>query len=167
MVFFLFRQEELREIFGRLGYDYRADTLTRNVAYYDRRTPHGSTLSVVTHAGVLAAVDPESSWHWFLVALHSDADDIQGGARVYHGVLHFNPPAPEQARQPVVLYAVPRVPDPGDTHRRSPDAGRPPRGGEPTRQVAVRDDARELRPGDQTVFELSRNPATTGPSARD
>ena len=34
-------------------------------------------------------------------------------------------------------------------------------------RVAVRDDARELRPGDQTVFELSRNPATTGPSARD
>ena len=26
MLFFLFRQEELREIFGRLGYDYRVDT---------------------------------------------------------------------------------------------------------------------------------------------
>ena len=43
-------------------------------------------------------------------------------------------PAPEQARQPVVLDAVPGDPDPGNAHRRSPDAGRPPRGGEPTRQ---------------------------------
>jgi len=34
-------------------------------------------------------------------------------------------------------------------------------------RIAVRDDARELRPGDHTVFELSRNPATTAPSARD
>src|SRR6202035_2458224 len=78
-LYFLFRQEELREIFGRLGYDYRAGTLTRNVEYYDRRTSHGSTLSFVTHAGVLAALDPESSWDRFLVALRSDADDIQGG----------------------------------------------------------------------------------------
>ena len=79
MLFFLFRHEELREIFERLGYDYRADTATRNIAYYDRRTSHGSTLSFVTHAGVLAAIDPESSWERFLVALESDVEDIQGG----------------------------------------------------------------------------------------
>ena len=79
MLFFLFSHDELREIFGRLGYDYRDDTAMRNVAYYDRRTSHGSTLSFVTHAGVLAALDPESSWERFLVALRSDADDIQGG----------------------------------------------------------------------------------------
>jgi hypothetical protein len=34
-------------------------------------------------------------------------------------------------------------------------------------RVAVRDDVRELRPGDQSVFELSRDPATTESSARD
>jgi class 3 adenylate cyclase len=34
-------------------------------------------------------------------------------------------------------------------------------------RVAVCDDVRELCPGDQTVFELSRNLATTGSSARD
>ena len=79
MLFFLFRQEELREIFGRLGYDYTGDTAMRNIAYYDRRTSHGSTLSFVTHAGVLAALDPASSWERFLIALQSDADDIQGG----------------------------------------------------------------------------------------
>src|SRR5215469_4347829 len=79
MLFFLFRNSELGEIFGRLGYAYHADTVTRNVAYYDQRTSHGSTLSFVTHAGVLAALDPESSWERFLVALRSDAEDIQGG----------------------------------------------------------------------------------------
>ncbi len=79
MLFFLFRDEELREVFGRLGYGYGLDTVRRNVAYYDRRTSHGSTLSFVTHAGVLAAIDPESSWQRFLVALRSDAEDIQGG----------------------------------------------------------------------------------------
>ena len=191
MLFFLFRQEELREIFGRLGYDYRADTLTRNVAYYDRRTSHGSTLSFVTHAGVLAAVDPESSWDRFLVALHSDADDIQGGttkegihmgvmagtldlmqrnyagARVYDGVLHFNPQLP--SRLDSLSFSMQFRDTPiqvtltGDhlTLAVHPEgASRPVR-------VAVRDDARELRPGDQTVFELSRNPAITGPSAQD
>jgi trehalose/maltose hydrolase-like predicted phosphorylase len=79
MLFYLFSHDELREILGRLGYDYRDDTARRNVAYYDRRTSHGSTLSFVTHAGVLAALDPESSWERFLVALRSDADDVQGG----------------------------------------------------------------------------------------
>ncbi|MBV8487328.1 MAG: hypothetical protein JO161_03515 [Planctomycetaceae bacterium] len=49
MLFFLFRDEELGEIFERLGYSYQAGTVTRNVAYYDRRTSHGSTLSFVTH----------------------------------------------------------------------------------------------------------------------
>jgi hypothetical protein len=34
-------------------------------------------------------------------------------------------------------------------------------------RVAVRDDVRELNLGDQAVFELSRNPATTAPSAQD
>jgi trehalose/maltose hydrolase-like predicted phosphorylase len=191
MLFFLFRQEELSEIFGRLGYDYRADTLARNVEYYDRRTSHGSTLSFVTHAGVLAAVDPESSWDRFLVALHSDADDIQGGttkegihmgvmsgtldlvqrnyagARVYDGALHFNPQLP--SRLDSLSFSVQFRETPiqvtltGDhlTLAVHPEgASRPVR-------VAVRDDARELRPGDQTVFEVSRNPATTGPSAPD
>src|SRR5260370_32128068 len=78
MLFFLFTREELSEIFERLGYDYRPDTAARNIAYYDRRTSHGSTLSFVTHAGALAALDPENSWDRFLVALRSDADDIQG-----------------------------------------------------------------------------------------
>ena len=91
MLFFLFRQEELREIFGRLGYGFQADTVTRNVAYYDRRTSHGSTLSFVTHAGVLAAIDPESSWERFLVALQSDAEDIQGGTTKQNSLVSAYP----------------------------------------------------------------------------
>ena len=34
-------------------------------------------------------------------------------------------------------------------------------------RVGVRDDVRELCPGDQTVFELSRDPAATGPAVPD
>ena len=191
MLFFLFRQEELREIFGRLGYDYRADTLTRNVAYYDRRTSHGSTLSFVTHAGVLAAVDPESSWDRFLVALHSDADDIQGGttkegihmgvmsgtldlmqrnyagAHVYGGVLHFNPQLPSRLDSLSFSMQFRETPIQVTLTGDHLTLAVHPEGASRPVRVAVRDDARELRPGDQTVFELSRNPATTGPSARD
>ena len=191
MLFFLFRQEELREIFGRLGYDYRADTLTRNVAYYDRRTSHGSTLSFVTHAGVLAAVDPESSWDRFLVALHSDADDIQGGttkegihmgvmagtldlmqrnyagARVYDGVLHFNPQLPSRLDSLSFSMQFRDTPIQVTLTGEHLTLAVHPEGASRPVRVAVRDDARELRPGDQTVFELSRNPAITGPSAQD
>jgi trehalose/maltose hydrolase-like predicted phosphorylase len=51
----------------------------RTIEYYDRRTSHGSTLSFVTFAGVLAGIDPPSSWDRFMVALQSDVDDVQGG----------------------------------------------------------------------------------------
>jgi trehalose/maltose hydrolase-like predicted phosphorylase len=79
LLFFLFREEELRQIFDRLGYRYEPDTMWKNLVYYDRRTSHGSTLSFVAHAGVLAAVDQRASWERFLVALESDVSDVQGG----------------------------------------------------------------------------------------
>ncbi len=79
MLFFLFSEEELRGLFERLGYEYAADTARKNIEYYDRRTSHGSTLSFVTYAAVLAGLDPESSWERFLVALESDVGDVQGG----------------------------------------------------------------------------------------
>jgi trehalose/maltose hydrolase-like predicted phosphorylase len=191
MLFFLFRQDELREIFGRLGYDYRADTVTRNVEYYDRRTSHGSTLSFVTHAGVLATIDPESSWDRFLVALHSDADDIQGGttkegihmgvmsgtldlmqrnyagAHVYDNVLHFNPQLPSRLDSLSFSMQFRETPIQVTlTGDRLTLAVHPEGASRPVR-VAVRDDVRELCPGGQTVFELSGSTATTEPSARD
>jgi trehalose-phosphatase len=79
MLFFLFTDEQLRVIFERLGYPYDPDTRRRTIEYYDARTSHGSTLSHITHAGVLAPIDPESSWQRFLLALESDVGDIQGG----------------------------------------------------------------------------------------
>ncbi|MEV4834291.1 HAD-IA family hydrolase [Nonomuraea sp. NPDC049486] len=79
MLFFLFDEQEQRELFGRLGYDYDADLVKRTIEYYDARTTHGSTLSFVTYAGVLAAIDPESSWERYLAALESDVNDVQGG----------------------------------------------------------------------------------------
>jgi trehalose/maltose hydrolase-like predicted phosphorylase len=191
MLFFLFRPEELGEIFERLGYDYRADTAMRNVAYYDRRTSHGSTLSFVTHAGVLAALDPESSWDRFLVALQSDVDDIQGGTTkegihvgvmagtldlvqrcyagtyVREGVLRFDPRLPSrldglsfsmQFRETPILVTL--------TADRLTLAIHPEGVSRPVR-VGVRDDVRELCPGDQALFELKKDPATAGPPARD
>jgi trehalose/maltose hydrolase-like predicted phosphorylase len=79
LLFFLFPEDELRQLFGRLGYDYAPDTISKNVAYYDQRTSHGSTLSFVAHAGILANLDPQSSWERYLVALESDVGDVQGG----------------------------------------------------------------------------------------
>jgi trehalose/maltose hydrolase-like predicted phosphorylase len=79
LLFFLFPEEELARIFKRLGYGFTPDTVRKNVAYYDRRTSHGSTLSFIAHAGVLADLDPESSWERYMVALESDVGDVQGG----------------------------------------------------------------------------------------
>ena len=79
MLFFLFSQDDLRRLFKQLGYDYTDAMARSTIDYYDHRTSHGSTLSLVTHAGVLAAIDPESSWQRFLAALESDIDDIQDG----------------------------------------------------------------------------------------
>ena len=79
MLFFLFSQRELQELFTDLGYEYTLETARRTIEYYDRRTSHGSTLSHVTHARVLAKLDPESSWQRFLLALESDIDDALPG----------------------------------------------------------------------------------------
>ncbi|HUB22418.1 MAG TPA: glycosyl hydrolase family 65 protein [Streptosporangiaceae bacterium] len=180
MLFFLFRDDELREVFGRLGYPYDADTVRRNVAYYDRRTSHGSTLSFVTHAGVLAAIDPESSWQRFLVALSSDADDVQGGTTkegihigvmagtldlvqryyagsfVRDGVLYFDPRLPSQLDGlsfPMQFRQTPiQVTLTGE---RLTLAVHPEAAARPVR-VGARGDIRELCPGEQTTFELSQ-----------
>ncbi|MGB9281930.1 MAG: glycosyl hydrolase family 65 protein [Pseudonocardiaceae bacterium] len=115
MLFFLFSENELRQLLQNLGYDHDPDLARRTITYYDQRTSHGSTLSLVTYAAVLGGLDPESSWQRFLVALESDVGDVQGGttkegihlgvmsgtldllqrgyvgATVRDGVLHFDP----------------------------------------------------------------------------
>jgi trehalose/maltose hydrolase-like predicted phosphorylase len=184
MLFYLLSAEELREIFGRLGYDYRDDAAIRNVAYYDRRTSHGSTLSFVTHAGVLATLDPESSWERFLVALRSDADDIQGGTtkegihvgvmggtldvmqRYYAGahvrgdVLYFDPRLPgrlDGLSFPIRFWDTPILVTVTSEHLTL--AVHPESMAHPVR-AGVPGDVRELRAGDRAVFGLSPGAAT-------
>jgi trehalose/maltose hydrolase-like predicted phosphorylase len=79
MLFYLFSAEELRGLFERLGYPFEYETIPRNVAYYDARSTHGSTLSRVVHAWVLARSDRPRSMRYFAEALQSDVNDIQGG----------------------------------------------------------------------------------------
>ncbi len=79
MLFYLFPQDELRDLLRRLGYAWDADMVPRNIDYYVQRTSHGSTLSAVVHAWVLARLDRKRSFDLFRRALDSDVSDIQGG----------------------------------------------------------------------------------------
>ncbi|HET7478656.1 MAG TPA: glycosyl hydrolase family 65 protein [Rubrobacteraceae bacterium] len=79
MLFFLFPEDQLKRLFERLGYDYKPDTARKNIEYYAQRTSHGSTLSFIVHAAIMADLDPESSWKRYMVALESDIGDVQGG----------------------------------------------------------------------------------------
>jgi trehalose/maltose hydrolase-like predicted phosphorylase len=79
LLFFLFSADELKRLFERLGYDYAPEMVRKNTDYYDQRTSHGSTLSFIAHAGILAGLDPKSSWERYMVALESDIGDVQGG----------------------------------------------------------------------------------------
>jgi trehalose/maltose hydrolase-like predicted phosphorylase len=79
MLFYLFRQDELRRIFERLGYSYTPETLRKTVTYYDARTSYGSTLSFLVFAAVFAEFDLAASWQRYMVALESDVGDVQGG----------------------------------------------------------------------------------------
>ncbi|MFC2062696.1 trehalose-phosphatase [Chloroflexota bacterium] len=79
MLFYLLSADELKEIFHRLKYPFEHDTIPKNIDYYLKRTSHGSTLSRVVHAWVLARSKREVSWHLFKEALESDISDTQGG----------------------------------------------------------------------------------------
>ncbi|MFW6235505.1 MAG: glycoside hydrolase family 65 protein, partial [Desulfovibrionales bacterium] len=79
MLFYLFSSEELKELFERLGYEFPKELIPRNVEYYQQRTSHGSTLSWVVDAWVMARQDRARSWHLFKDALKVDVEDIQGG----------------------------------------------------------------------------------------
>ena len=120
MLFYLFSAEELGALFARLGYPFEYETIPRNVAYYDARSSHGSTLSRVVHAWVLARSDRPRAMRYFAEALQSDVSDIQQGTtaegvhlgamagtvdlvqrvstgiEVTEGVLRFNPHLPQE-----------------------------------------------------------------------
>jgi trehalose/maltose hydrolase-like predicted phosphorylase len=79
MLFYLLSAEELRGLLDRLGYPLEPAAIPRNVDYYLERTSHGSTLSGVVNAWVLARSDRPRSWRFFTEALASDLHDVQGG----------------------------------------------------------------------------------------
>ncbi|MGW5922262.1 beta-phosphoglucomutase family hydrolase [Nocardia fluminea] len=79
MLFYLFSAEELREMFEHLGYALPPELIPRTVDYYIARTSHGSTLSRLAHAWVLARTDRARSWGLFVQALRADVADTQRG----------------------------------------------------------------------------------------
>ncbi len=179
MLFYLFSAEELDLIFEALGYDFTHELIKKNIDYYLERTSHGSTLSLITHAWVLARADREHSWHLFSRALDSDIDDIQGGTtpegihtgamagtvdlvqRNYlgletrAGVLHFNPTLPVDVErlQVRLRYRRHRL-DVVATQTSLQVHSRPEVA--PMIDIAYRSHVRKLSPGDTHDFRLIR-----------
>ncbi|MHA7283220.1 HAD-IA family hydrolase [Arthrobacter sp. TMS2-4] len=79
MLFYLLGRDQLKRRLRRMGYAPTNEQLAGTVEYYLARVAHGSTLSRVAHASVLAASSPERAWATFRDALDADLDDTQGG----------------------------------------------------------------------------------------
>ncbi|MEO3872074.1 pyridoxamine 5'-phosphate oxidase family protein [Nonomuraea sp. B12E4] len=79
MLCYLLTGAELTAILHRLGYPAEPGLIPRTISYYLERTSHGSTLSAVVHAWVLARSNRTRSWDFFTEALRSDLHDVQGG----------------------------------------------------------------------------------------
>jgi len=79
MLLYLLSADELRELLNRLGYHLNHDQIPKMVDYYMDRTSHGSTLSAVVHAWVLARANRDHAIDFFRQVLTSDVADIQGG----------------------------------------------------------------------------------------
>ncbi len=179
MLPFLFPEDELRALLARLGYEFPPEAAARTVAYYDARTSHGSTLSFVAHAAVLAHQDPEDSWRRFLVALESDVGDVQGGTtkegihigamsgtlyliqRAYvgteirDGVLHFTPGLRDRLDGlsfPMRFRGMPIRVTLADDELTVAAAGE---GASRPITISVGGEIQELSPGDRHTFRLS------------
>ncbi|MCP3954063.1 MAG: HAD-IA family hydrolase [Desulfobacterales bacterium] len=80
MAYYNLGPDEVKRIVGMMGYELPDDHLLKNLNHHLPRTSHGSTLSYITHAMVLAnAGRTAESWHFYRQALISDLSDIQGG----------------------------------------------------------------------------------------
>jgi len=80
MTFYVLNNEEIKNIFEKLGYEFKKDLFRKNYDYYMQRTSHGSTLSRVVHAYLAERVGYEDLAMGFLNdALRSDIYDTQGG----------------------------------------------------------------------------------------
>jgi alpha,alpha-trehalase len=182
MLFYLFSAEELKIVFEDLGYPFAPDLIPKNIAYYTQRTTHGSTLSLITHAWVMARGDRKHSWHLFQRALDSDITDIQGGTteegihtgamagtvdivqRNFLGletradVLHFNPLLPREVKRLSVRlqYREHRL-DIEATPSHLRIYSHPAMA--PMITIAYRSHYRKLNPGDRQEFRLSHRAA--------
>ncbi|MER7545108.1 glycosyl hydrolase family 65 protein [Spirillospora sp. NPDC127506] len=79
MLFYVLSPGELDDILRQLGYEHGPDLAARTIDYYLPRTCHGSTLSSLVHAWILAHIDGDIAWQVFLESLFSDITDAQGG----------------------------------------------------------------------------------------
>jgi trehalose/maltose hydrolase-like predicted phosphorylase len=79
MLFYLLSADELHRLMEGLGYGWTPDRIPATIDHYRQRTSHGSTLSAIVHAWLLARSDRPGSWAFFEHALMSDVADIQGG----------------------------------------------------------------------------------------
>jgi trehalose/maltose hydrolase-like predicted phosphorylase/beta-phosphoglucomutase-like phosphatase (HAD superfamily) len=181
MLLFLLSRDELRELLAGLGYQVSAEQLARTVTYYLERTSHGSTLSGVVCAWVLARYEPEEAWRFLQHALESDIADVQGGTtaegihlgamagtvdivlrdlaglRPRAEVLRFDPALPPQVKQLKfsVHYRGHRV-DVTLAEDRLEVGSRPGRA-QPIK-VLVREKTVELTPGARHEFSLESRP---------
>jgi trehalose/maltose hydrolase-like predicted phosphorylase len=178
MLFFLFSQRELQEIFERLGYTYTHDMLHKNVTYYEQRASHGSTLSFIVHADILSDLDPERSWDMFLTALESDVGDIQRGTtkegihmgvmagtldliqRGYlgtetrDGVLYFNPTQTDRIDGLSFPMRFGETPLEITLEARSLTVAVQSDGGNQTVKVGIGDTVKEIKVGEQHIFRF-------------
>ena len=177
MLPFLFSAEVLQQTFEQLGYAFNRADIPRLVAYYDARTSHGSTLSTIVQAWVVARTDRAQSFDLFVKALRADLYDVQGGTtregihlgamcgtvdmvqNMYLGcearsdALHVNPLLPAQLRRITTrvryLGHDVTIDATRDEVRIATDRG----SGDMIR-VAYRGRQRRLPPGRETVFRL-------------
>ena len=181
MLLFLLSRNELRELLAGLGYQVSEEQLARTVSYYLERTSHGSTLSGVVSAWVLARYEPEQAWEYLMHALASDIADVQGGTtaegihlgamagtvdivlrcltgmRARGPVLRFEPALPPKVKQLhfSVHYRGHRI-DVELTEDRLRLSSRP--GGAQPIQVLVHDQTVELAPGQAREVWLDGGP---------
>ncbi|MFG2225053.1 glycoside hydrolase family 65 protein [Streptomyces sp. NPDC048644] len=79
MLGYLFPPDELSGVFRQLGYAFDDEIWRTTVDHYLHRTSHGSTLSALVHAWVLARVRRAEAWTYCEEALIGDVADVQGG----------------------------------------------------------------------------------------
>ena len=65
MLLYLLSRDELCGLLANMGYEVTEEQLARTVDYYLARTSHGSTLSSVVTAWVLARYDPDEAWQFY------------------------------------------------------------------------------------------------------